>query len=140
LIEHLAERAASAGWRLFLLGTAPRTVAAVAGALAERHPGLMIAGTHAGSPAGDEEDAIVGSIRQAQPTMLLVGFGMPQQEKWIARNLPRLGVPVVMGVGAALERMADGITPPSITADLRNRLRRLWALAQLAASVWLGGR
>ncbi|MER3515280.1 MAG: hypothetical protein C4310_13535, partial [Chloroflexota bacterium] len=90
-----------------------------------RHPGLVIAGTHAGSPAGEEEDAIVEAIRQAQPTLLLVGFGVPEQEKWIARNLPRLDVPVAIGVGAALERMAGGSMSPSFTADLRSRLRAL---------------
>lgn len=140
LIEQMAEQAASAGWRLFLLGASPQTAAIVAGALAERYPGLVIAGTHAGSPAGEEEDAIVEAVREAQPTILLVGFSVPAQEKWIARNLPRLNVPVVIGVGATLERMASRVAPPSIIADLRNRLRRLWALAQLAASAWLGER
>lgn len=128
LIEEIAARAAAAGWRLFLLGTRPEGVAGTAGVLAERHPGLVIAGTHAGSPAGGEEDTIVEVIRQAQPTILLVGFGVPEQEKWIARNLPRLDVPVVIGVGTGLERMAGGAAPPSFAADLRSRLRYRWTL------------
>jgi len=140
LVEEVAARAAAAGWRLFLLGTRPEGVAGAAGALAERHPGLVIAGTHAGSPAGEEEDAIVEAIRQAQPTLLLVGFGVPEQEKWIARNLPRLDVPVAIGVGAALERIAGGSISPSLTADLRRRLGRLWALVGLAVNGGLGGR
>lgn len=118
LVEEIAARAAAAGWRLFLLGTRPAGVAGVAGALAERHPGLVIAGTHAGSPAGEEEDAIVEMIRGAQPTILLVGFGVPEQEKWIARNLPRLDVPVAIGVGLALERMTGGTMSPSFTKGL----------------------
>lgn len=137
LVEEVAARAAAAGWRLFLLGARPEGVAGTAGALAERHPGLVIAGTHAGSPASEEEDAIVEAIRQAQPTILLVGFGVPEQEKWIARNLPRLGVPVSIGVGPALERMAGGAISPSFAADLRSRLR---ALAGLAIHLWPGER
>ncbi len=140
LVEEVAARAAAAGWRLFLLGTRPEGVAGTAGALAARHPGLVIAGTHAGSPAGEEEDAIVEVIREAQPTILLVGFSVPAQEKWIARNLPRLNVPVVIGVGLALERTGGGAAPPSFAAGLRSRLRYLWALAGPVISLWPGGR
>jgi N-acetylglucosaminyldiphosphoundecaprenol N-acetyl-beta-D-mannosaminyltransferase len=35
--------------------------------------------------------------------MLFVAYGAPQQDKWIARNLDRLGVPVAMGVGGAFD-------------------------------------
>jgi heptosyltransferase-2 len=140
VIERLAARGAAAGWRLFVLGWTPGLAEVVAGALAERHPGLLIAGTHTGSPAGEEEDAIVALIRQARPTLLLVGFGISEQEKWLARNLPRLGVPVSLGVGAALEHIAGRPTAYAVNASWRTRLRRLRILVKLAASAWLSGR
>ena len=42
-------------------------------------------------------------IRQAKPSILFVGMGMPAQEKWIAKNLQALGIPVVMGVGGSFD-------------------------------------
>jgi len=71
--------------------------------LCETYPGLRIVGTHAGSPALEEEDEIVGMIQRAEPDILFVAYGAPQQDKWIARNLARLGVPVAMGVGGAFD-------------------------------------
>jgi N-acetylglucosaminyldiphosphoundecaprenol N-acetyl-beta-D-mannosaminyltransferase len=46
---------------------------------------------------------MVGNIKRARPHILFVAYGAPQQEKWIARNLRHLGVPVAMGVGGAFD-------------------------------------
>lgn len=46
----IAERAAQAGWSLFLLGAAPGVAEQAAANLTRRFPGLRIAGTYAGSP------------------------------------------------------------------------------------------
>ena len=35
-----------------------------------------------------------------------MAYGAPQQDKWIARNLDRLGVPVAMGIGGSLDFIA----------------------------------
>jgi N-acetylglucosaminyldiphosphoundecaprenol N-acetyl-beta-D-mannosaminyltransferase len=102
-VPRLAERAAEKGWRPFLLGAAPGVAEAAARRLAERFPGLQIAGTHAGSPAVEEEDEIVARVRRARPDLLFVAYGHPRQDKWIARNLDRLDVPVCMGVGGAFD-------------------------------------
>jgi N-acetylglucosaminyldiphosphoundecaprenol N-acetyl-beta-D-mannosaminyltransferase len=102
-VQCSAALAAQKGYSLFLLGAAPGVAVATAARLCETHAGLRIAGTHAGSPAREEEDEIVGLIQGAQPDILFVAYGAPQQDKWIARNLERLGVPVAMGVGGAFD-------------------------------------
>jgi len=99
----LAQMAARKGYRTYLLGAAEGVADVAAHHLQDRFPGLEIAGTYAGSPALQEDDAIVSRIREARPHLLFVAYGAPHQEKWIARNLPRLGVPVAMGVGGALD-------------------------------------
>ncbi len=105
----IAERAAREGWRLFLLGAAPGVAEKAANILTERYPGLQIVGTYAGSPAAAEEDAIVERINASRPDILFVAYGAPNQDKWIARNLPRLQVSVAMGIGGALDFVA-GVT------------------------------
>ncbi len=102
----LAQRAVRQGWRLFLLGAAPGVAERAAAALRARFPGLQIAGAHSGSPAAGEEDDIVARINASQTDLLFVAWGAPRQEKWIARNLPRLRVGLAMGVGGAFDFVA----------------------------------
>ncbi len=102
-VQRLAALAARRGYSLFLLGAAPGVAVETAARLCEAYPGVTIVGTHAGSPAPAEEDEIVHMIQRAEPDILFVAYGAPQQDKWIARNLERLGVPVAMGVGGAFD-------------------------------------
>ena len=106
LVPRLAERAARRGWKLFLLGAAPGVAEQAAARLVARCPGLTVAGTYAGSPAAAEEEDIVARVRAVRPGVLFVAYGAPAQELWIARNLERLGVPLCMGVGGALDFIA----------------------------------
>ncbi len=102
-VQRLAALAAQKGYSLFLLGAAPGVAVETAARLCQTHPGLRIAGTHAGSPTLEEDDEIVRLIQKAKPDVLLVAYGAPQQDEWVARNLERLGVPVAMGVGGAFD-------------------------------------
>jgi N-acetylglucosaminyldiphosphoundecaprenol N-acetyl-beta-D-mannosaminyltransferase len=112
LVEHLCALAARRGWRAFLLGAAPGVAERAAAELALRHPGLTIGGTFAGSPRAEEEADIAARIAAANPQLLFVAYGAPAQDKWLARNLPRLcpdsndrGL-VGMGVGGAFDFIA----------------------------------
>jgi N-acetylglucosaminyldiphosphoundecaprenol N-acetyl-beta-D-mannosaminyltransferase len=105
-IHWLAAHSARRGYRLFLLGAAPGVAEAAAGRLAAANPGLEVAGTYAGSPRAVDEAGIVARVRAAAPDLLLVAYGVPDEELWIARNQGRLGVPVMMGVGGAFDFVA----------------------------------
>ncbi|GAB4400427.1 MAG: WecB/TagA/CpsF family glycosyltransferase [Anaerolineales bacterium] len=105
-VMRVAALAAERGYRLYLLGAAPGVAEEAARRLVQANPGLTIAGTYAGSPAPDEEDAIVARITAATPDVLFVAYGAPKQDLWIARNLARLGVPMAMGVGGAFDFIA----------------------------------
>ncbi len=129
LVERLAERAARKGLRFFLLGAAPGVAERAAANLAARHPGLTVAGTHAGSPSRDEEDEICALIRAARPHALLVTFGSPNQDLWIDRNKERLGVPVCIGVGGTLDYIA-GVIPRAPVWMQRSGLEWLFRLSR----------
>lgn len=109
MVERIAARAAQSGWRMFLLGAAPGVAEKAAAALRARYPELVVAGTFAGSPVLEQQEAIVERIAAVQPDALLVAFGAPAQDFWIARNQSRLQVPVAMGVGGAFDFIA-GVT------------------------------
>lgn len=115
LVYHLARMAAEEGWRLFLLGAAPGVAEEAAAILQQRYPGLQIAGTCAGSPAIEENEAIVQRVNDGKADILYVAYGAPRQDKWIARNRHTLQtVRLAMGVGGAL----DFITGRSVRAPV----------------------
>ncbi|QPC84835.1 WecB/TagA/CpsF family glycosyltransferase [Phototrophicus methaneseepsis] len=106
----IAEEAAKRGWKLFLLGAAPGVADQAAAVMREHLPGIQVVGTYSGSPAQEEEAAIVEMVNASGADILLVAYGAPQQDKWIARNLPRLKVKMAMGVGGSLDFIA-GVIP-----------------------------
>ena len=99
----LARCSAEKGYRLYLLGAAPGIAEQAGESLCALAPGLQIAGTYAGSPAPDEEDAIIERIHVANADILCVAYGAPAQDLWIYRNLSRLPVALAMGVGGAYD-------------------------------------
>ncbi len=88
LMRQLCALAAAQTWRVFFLGAAPGVAEQAAAKLAFEYPGLVVAGTHAGSPRLEDEPEIVAKIRHAAPQLLFVAYGAPAQDKWLARNLP----------------------------------------------------
>ncbi len=148
LVERMAGRASREGWRVYLLGAAEGVAQKAAEVLVSRYPGFNCVGTHSGSPRGEEEGTIVQRVRAAAPDVLLVAYGAPTQDKWIARNLSRLDVPVCMGVGGALDFVA-GVTRRAprwmrrLGLEWLHRLirqpwrwRRMLALPRFAWRVW----
>jgi len=128
-VPRIAQRAAREGWSLFLLGAAPGVAEQAATRLVEQHPGLQIAGTYAGSPAPEEEDAIVERVNTSGADILLVAYGAPRQDEWIARNRERLTASVAIGVGGTFDFIA-GIVPRAPRWMRRLALEWLFRLIQ----------
>lgn len=103
MVERLAELSHRRGYPLYFLGAAPGVAERAIANLRSRYPRMVVAGAYAGSHQPGEEDAIVERVRAARPAILFVAYGHPDQDKWIARNLLRLNVPVSLGVGGAFD-------------------------------------
>jgi N-acetylglucosaminyldiphosphoundecaprenol N-acetyl-beta-D-mannosaminyltransferase len=110
LVLALAGRAAREGWRVFLLGAAPGVAEQAAAALCRDAPGLRVVGTWAGSPRPADAAEILRRLADAQPDLLLVAYGAPAQELWLARHLAQTSAIVGIGVGGAFNFLA-GVTP-----------------------------
>lgn len=106
-IWQLAALCAAQGWSLYLLGGQAGVAEAAAARLVDRVPTLRIAGTHHGyfdkSPASPDSAAVLGAVNAARPDIVIVGFGMPLQEEWVARHRDQIHAPVVLTAGAALD-------------------------------------
>ena len=100
------------GARLFLLGAAPGVADEAAARLLVRHPAAQIVGVYPGSPAARDWSAIEAQLRAAAPSILLVAFGHPRQDLWIAERraqLEALGVVVASGVGGAFDYLSGRV-------------------------------
>lgn len=109
LAEALVALAAQRGYRVYLLGGAPGVAAEAARCLERKYPGLVIAGVQHGYFSREEEEGVVAAVAAARPHLLLVGLGMPKQEKWIYRHRQRLGAAVAIGVGGSLDVFAGKV-------------------------------
>jgi len=118
--ERFWREAAARGWRVFHLGCRPGVGEAARAALHERWPGVEIGERHGYfDMAGPENDAVLAEIAAFAPDILLVGMGMPRQERWILDNWDRLPSAVTLPVGAAFDYEAGAVaTPPRWTAAL----------------------
>ena len=112
LFWELARASAVTGLRLFFLGGAVGAAELAKEAVLRRYPAAHVCGTYC--PPAElfateaEQSRIRERVRAAQPDILLVGFGAPKQEKWIAANKDLLSAPVSIGVGGSFE-MASGL-------------------------------
>lgn len=95
------------GYRCFLLGDEPATVARTAEHIRKEFPGWTVAGHHHGYLTDQVTTArVIRQINRAWPHVLLVGMGNPLQERWIYEHQQELKVPVAIGVGCLLRYLA----------------------------------
>jgi N-acetylglucosaminyldiphosphoundecaprenol N-acetyl-beta-D-mannosaminyltransferase len=118
----LTEAFAARGLRLYLYGGEPGVAEALARTLADRFPGLIVAGAE-GPPfrplTPAEDAAAVARINAASAHAVLIGLGCPKQERWMAEHRQALNAPVLLGVGAAFD---------FLTARVRQAPRWMMAL------------
>ena len=127
----LAELCAVNDFSLFLLGAKDGVADAAAVRLKGRYPDLMVVGTHHGyfdkTPGSKENDAVISEINALKPDILVVGFGMPLQERWLMENWDSLDVHVALTGGAVFDYISGNLTraPRWMTANGLEWLGRL---------------
>lgn len=52
---------------------------------------------------GDEDIAAIARLKEANPRIVLVGFGAPKQETWMARHQSDLPQAVMLGIGQTID-------------------------------------
>ncbi len=112
MVPRLADLSARCGYRIFLLGSTPSSLAGATAWMENNYPGVCIVGAH--SPAfasldGMDHEDTLQRIEAANPDILLVAFGNPKQEKWLSMHRSRLHVPVCIGVGASFDFLAGSV-------------------------------
>lgn len=79
----------------------------------KNYPGICIAGRYCPTlrPLEDmDHEEILARIEAVRPDILLVAFGNPKQEKWLAMHRTRLNVPVCVGVGGSFDFLSGRVS------------------------------
>jgi N-acetylglucosaminyldiphosphoundecaprenol N-acetyl-beta-D-mannosaminyltransferase len=106
LMEAFCEETARRGYRHYFYGGAEGVAEELARRFARRFAGMEIAGTCCPpfrALTADEEREVREKIKASRADVVWVGLGTPKQERWMARQREALGVPVLVGVGAAFD-------------------------------------
>jgi N-acetylglucosaminyldiphosphoundecaprenol N-acetyl-beta-D-mannosaminyltransferase len=114
------EEAANLGWRIFYLGSTQEVFSKGMCCLRSKHPCLEIQGRNGYiDRQGNENAEVISQINAYKPDLLLVGMGMPIQERWLLDNLPNLDTRAVITCGATLDYVTgDAYRPPSWVGPL----------------------
>jgi N-acetylglucosaminyldiphosphoundecaprenol N-acetyl-beta-D-mannosaminyltransferase len=102
--------AARPGVRVFLLGGDDAMIEAAGKRFPELFPRAVLAGSHHGFFDHVESGAVIAQINATKADLLLVGFGNPLQERWIARHRAALDVRLAAGVGGLFSYWAGTLT------------------------------
>lgn len=99
-------RAAERGWSAYFYGGAEGVPALLAERMAQRFPGLVVAGAE--SPpfrplTVTESWTTCERINASGAQLVWVGMSTPKQERWMAAHRDRLDAAVLFGVGAAFD-------------------------------------
>lgn len=121
LILKIAELAEKNGYTIYLLGALPGVAEQTAITLRTKYPELKIVGVSEGIPQFTSgrtpiidvrkyENNLVTQISNLKPDILLVAYGAPKQDQFIAKYKKTLGIPVMIGVGGSFDYIS-GRTP-----------------------------
>lgn len=118
LINQICQLAVSKGYRLYLLGARQGVIERAVKNLEKKYPDINIVGYHHGYIAEDENNSnqeekskkeVIKEIQEIKPDFLLVGMGVPKQERWIFNHRKELGVPVCIGIGGSFDVISGKI-------------------------------
>ena len=139
LLPALCRSAAARGHTVFLLGGRPGVAHMAAGRLADRFPGLQVAGAYSPpdsfEPEGEAAEAAVLAVNAVKPSLLFVALGSPKQELWVHRHWDRLDTIVAVCVGAAID-FAAGTRARAPDWMQQAGLEWLWRLAREPGRLW----
>lgn len=138
LIYKIAQISSKKGYKIFLLGGFNDVAQKSAQILKQKFPTLNIVGTYEGKPhikpiskkiwqssykvkpsidISNENPLmiknnfnIIKQITKSKPHILLVAYGCPKQDKFIARYKKYLNIPVMIGVGGSFDYIANQVS------------------------------
>ena len=105
--QEFCEKCALEDISFYFLGAKHGVTNVLASKLLANTPSLKIVGTNHGyfqkEKSSLENVVLINEINELKPDILVVGMGMPIQEKWIMENIEKLNAKVYLPVGAMFD-------------------------------------
>jgi len=105
LIYDICSRAATKGYRIFLLGSDIGVGTAASKNLIKKYKGLHIVGVNEGNYINESkiDQGLINEINATNSDIVFVALGAPKQEVWISNNMSLLKPAIFIGVGGTLD-------------------------------------
>ena len=114
-MPQLVDLAVRQGYSFYFLGGRPGVAASAARRLVHDFPRLKILGSHHGyfdkSPTSEENHAVISEVNSLRPDFLVLGFGMPRQERWLSENWSSVDATVALTGGGWFDLMSGEQRP-----------------------------
>ncbi|MTT31363.1 WecB/TagA/CpsF family glycosyltransferase [Terrilactibacillus sp. BCM23-1] len=133
LMPHVLKTCENLGASIFLLGAKEENIEAAVSNIQASYPHLQIAGYHHGYFNSDER--IIEKINQSKADVLIVGMGVPLQEKFIGQYDQEIHPPVRFAVGAFID-FASGNVPRAPKLMRKLNLEWLFRMAREPRRMW----
>lgn len=106
-------------YSIFFLGSKPEIVQQALDQISEKGYKIRMSGHHGYfDKSHDGSKEVLDQIDKFAPDFLLVGFGMPLQEKWVSENLERINSKVTILGGAYLDWISGSVAQtPKIVSN-----------------------
>jgi N-acetylglucosaminyldiphosphoundecaprenol N-acetyl-beta-D-mannosaminyltransferase len=109
LITELFAQLENKDCSFYFLGSKPGIVDKAAAELKKRYPNLNIAGYHHGYLDKELQQNVTAEINEKGIDLLLVGMGVPLQERFLDKNLDGLNVKAAVTVGGSFDVIAGEV-------------------------------
>jgi N-acetylglucosaminyldiphosphoundecaprenol N-acetyl-beta-D-mannosaminyltransferase len=113
-IWDLANAAETHGWTFFFLGAKPGIAGIAADKLLNRYSKIKIVGKQHGyfdvNTNSNENRSLIAKINDCRPNILLLGLGMPRQERWLFENWDSVNVNIALTGGAVFDYASGSLT------------------------------
>ena len=135
LMGRLLALCESEGWPVYFLGAKDEVLASFEAEAMRRHPRLVVAGRRNGYFKTDDEASIAEAVRASGARLLLVATSSPMKERYLARNLARMGPVLAVGVGGSFDVWAGKTTRAPLWMQ-RAGLEWFYRFAQEPRRMW----
>jgi exopolysaccharide biosynthesis WecB/TagA/CpsF family protein len=98
---------ASQGYSIFFLGSEPAIIEQAVKQSLKIAPKLRLVGYHDGF---SQDQEVIQKIQKSGAQILLVGMGMPHQEKWIRKTYEKLPSTVFLPGGAVFDYLSETVS------------------------------
>ncbi len=102
------------GFSMYFLGGKPGVAQRAAERMQGRFPQLQIVGTHHGylpvEASATENQELIATINTLQPHILIIGMGMPRQERWLLENWRYVNANIALTGGAVFDYISGDLT------------------------------